>query len=70
MGRLRVRLLLKEGADEKAASAAVRDHLTRLYAEHQCAVPDVAFEFGPPELHPESRNLRRVIRAFDNPDAV
>ena len=44
--------------------------LTRLYAEHQCAVPDVAFEFGPPELHPESRKLRRVIRAFDNPDAV
>jgi hypothetical protein len=34
------------------------------------AVPDVAFEFGPPELHPESRKLRRVIRAFDNPDAV
>jgi hypothetical protein len=39
-------------------------------AHLQCAVPAVAFEFGPPELHPESRNLRRVIRAFHNPDAV
>ena len=65
-----MRLLLNEGADEKAATALVRDHPTRLCAEHRCTVPDVAFEFGPPELHPESRKLRRVIRAFDNPDAV
>ncbi len=67
MGRLRVRLLLKDGADVWTASAAVRDNLARMYAEHQCAVPDVAFEFGPPQLHPESRKLRRIIRACAPP---
>jgi phenylacetate-coenzyme A ligase PaaK-like adenylate-forming protein len=66
-GRLRVRLLLKEGADAPAAASAVRDNLTRMYAEHRCQVPEIAVEFGPPELHPESRKLRRVIRACAAP---
>ncbi|HEX5269864.1 MAG TPA: hypothetical protein VFW33_05230, partial [Gemmataceae bacterium] len=54
-GRLRVRLLLKDGADDQSAASAVRANLARLYAEHQCVVPEIAVEFGPPELHPESR---------------
>jgi phenylacetate-CoA ligase len=66
-GRLRVRLLLKTGADEQAVAAAVRDGLHRMYAEHQCAAPEIAIEFGPPELHPESRKLRRIIRACAPP---
>jgi putative adenylate-forming enzyme len=66
-GRLRVRLLLKEGASEQAAAGAVRDSLARLYAEHRCEVPEMAVEFGAPQLHPESRKLRRIIRACEAP---
>jgi putative adenylate-forming enzyme len=66
-GRLRVRLLLKEGADAPTAAAAVRGNLARLYAEHRCVVPEIAVEFGAPQLHPESRKLRRVIRACEAP---
>jgi putative adenylate-forming enzyme len=66
-GRLRVRLLLKEGADEQAAAVLVRDSLGRMYAEHQCVVPEIAVEFGAPQLHPESRKLRRIIRECESP---
>jgi putative adenylate-forming enzyme len=66
-GRLRVRLLLKDGADEQAAAGAVRDSLGRLYVEHQCVVPEIVVEFGAPQLHPESRKLRRIIRACEAP---
>jgi putative adenylate-forming enzyme len=65
--RIKVRLLLKAGEDAQLAAAAVRDNLARLYADHQCVVPEIAFEFGVPELHPESRKLRRIIRACDSP---
>jgi phenylacetate-CoA ligase len=64
---LRVRLQLKAGADAEAAAAAVRGNLAKMYAEHQCAVPEVVVEFGAPELHPESRKLRRIIRAREAP---
>jgi phenylacetate-CoA ligase len=64
---LRVRLQLKDGANAEGAAAAVRGNLARMYAEHQCAVPEIMVEFGAPELHPESRKLRRVIRAYEAP---
>jgi putative adenylate-forming enzyme len=66
-GRLRVRLLLKEGADASAAASAVRANLAHLYAEHHCKVPEIAVEFGAPELHPQSRKLRRIIRVCEPP---
>jgi hypothetical protein len=44
-------------------AAAVRGILARLYADHGFVPPEIAFAFGPPELHPESRKLRRVIQA-------
>jgi putative adenylate-forming enzyme len=68
--RLKVRLRLRDGADPETAAAAVRESLARMYADHGCAVPEIAFEFGPPELHPESRKLRRVIRACDPPPSA
>jgi putative adenylate-forming enzyme len=69
-GRLKVRLLLREGANAEDAAAAVRANLARMYGEHGCVVPEITVEFGPPELHPESRKLRRIIRACDAPSAV
>jgi phenylacetate-CoA ligase len=66
-GRLKVRLQLREGADTESALAAVRANLSRMYAEHGCAVPEMVFEFGSPELHPESRKLRRIIRRCEPP---
>jgi phenylacetate-CoA ligase len=65
---LTVRLQLREGTEAESAAAAVRRNLARLYAEHGCAEPHIALEFGPPELHPESRKLRRVIRACAAPE--
>jgi hypothetical protein len=61
---------LRDGADLETAAAVVRESLARMYADHGCAVPEIAFEFGPPELHPESRKLRRVIRACDPPPSA
>jgi putative adenylate-forming enzyme len=69
-GRLKVRLQLREGANADDAAAAVRANLARMYGEHGCAVPEIAVEFGPPELHPESRKLRRIIRACEAPPGV
>ncbi len=68
LDRLRVRLQVREGADAQAVTAAVRDNLRRMYAEHESAAPQIDFEFGPPELHPVSRKLRRIIRACEPPD--
>jgi putative adenylate-forming enzyme len=64
---LHVRLQLKLGADPEAAAAAVRANLNRMYADHGFTAPMVAFEFAAPQLHPESRKLRRVIRAWNPP---
>jgi hypothetical protein len=69
-GRPKVRLQLRDGADPAVATAALRESLARMYGDHGCAVPEIAFEFGPPELHPESRKLRRVIRACEAPSIV
>ncbi|HKI36787.1 MAG TPA: hypothetical protein VKA46_33345 [Gemmataceae bacterium] len=68
--RLTVRLQLRDGTDPAGAAAAVRRNLAQMYAEHGCAVPEMAFEIGAPELHPESGKLRRVIRACDPPAIV
>jgi phenylacetate-CoA ligase len=65
--RLHVRLQLKPGADPEAAAAAVRGNLARMYADHGFTTPEIAFAFGSPELHPESRKLRRVIRTCEWP---
>jgi phenylacetate-CoA ligase len=66
--RLRVRLLIRKGADPQVAVAAVRTNLVRMYDEHGCDPPKIEFAFGPPELHTESRKLRRVIRACKPPE--
>jgi putative adenylate-forming enzyme len=65
--RLHVRLQLKKGSDREAAAAAVRANLGRMYDEHGFLAPQIVFTFGAPELHPESRKLRRVIRACEPP---
>jgi phenylacetate-CoA ligase len=64
---LRVRLQLRPGAEPLATTTAVRASLGNLYAEHDCASPQIEFDLGPPELHAESRKLRRVIRACAAP---
>jgi phenylacetate-CoA ligase len=65
--RLRVRLQLAGGADAAAAGDAVRAGLARLYADQGAVLPHIDIEFGPPELHPESRKLRRIVRTCDPP---
>ncbi len=65
--RLRVRLQIRPGADPDGAAAAVRMNLARLYDDHGCDPPEIEFAFGTPELHPDSRKLRRVIRACEPP---
>jgi putative adenylate-forming enzyme len=65
--RLRIRLQVRPGADAEGAATAVRANLARMYAEHDCDPPAIECVFGPPELHPESRKLRRVIRACEPP---
>lgn len=67
LGRLRVRLQLRPGADAAAAVLAVRKNLGLLYNDHGCVLPEIDFELGPPELHSESRKLRRVIRTCPAP---
>ena len=67
LDHLRVRLQLRPGAEPGAAARAVEDNLRRLYADHGAVAPTIAVEFGPPELHPVSRKLRRIIRSCDPP---
>jgi phenylacetate-CoA ligase len=66
--RLRVRLQLCQQADPQAAAAAVREKLSRLFTDQGVVAPQIDFDFGPPELHPVSRKLRRIIRTCDWPE--
>ncbi|MHC4398432.1 MAG: hypothetical protein ACYTG0_01995 [Planctomycetota bacterium] len=66
--RLRIRLQLRQQTDPQATAAAVRDKLGRLFADQGTIVPQIDFEFGPPELHPVSRKLRRIIRCCSEED--